>query len=913
MFARRDRGRKRVRTNADMSRGAGRRAQSRTVLRGPCSTAIVRCSSALESAEETLPATAERGDAFVLERGDLVARYVIIEKVGAGGMGAVYAAFDPDLDRRVAIKVLHATPGPSQGSSATQRLLREAQAMARLAHPNVIRVLDVGRHRGEVFVAMEFVDGVTLEEYLAREEPSTARILELYREAARGLTAAHDAGLVHRDFKPANVMIDRQGRVYVMDLGLARLPGRGAAPPIELLEDVDEETTVEDLTRTGALMGTPAYMSPEQYLGQEVDARSDQFSFFVALYEAVYGDRPFRGETPAALAFNVTQGERRNPPARSRVSGRVRQAILRGLEKDPARRFPDMRAAAAALSPRRSRTMPIAAGLIVVALGIGGWAWSNERANAVVCDGADDAVARVWNDERRASVREAFAATGLEFAAGEADRTIAAIDRRVVAWADQRRAACEATQVYREQSQEALDLRVGCLDERLAEVDALVGVLVEADADTVGNAARALSNLRPLESCSDVAGLRSTVRPPADAETAAQVESVRERLHRARMLDEAGRYAEGLALVLELEKEATAIDYAPLIAEVENIAGSLVAHTGDWAGSETHFERAYFTAMGGVHPDEAARAAVTLIKVTGSPFALGRREDGLAWSRHAEGAAKRLEDGGVMEAMRLANVGHVLALSQDNAEAIEKLQTATEILEARLGPDNMRVILGLNDLAYALARADRHDEAIAVLERVLEIEGGMVGDEHPLVASTRGTLGSTYISLGRFEDGERETLTALGILERTGGRDHPNVSSMLVNLADLYEQMGRTKEMIEPLERAVAIRAERMGPGHPIYVWTLTALASAYFDNERPEDALATTERALREAGDLPKDHRYMFMVRTWHARSLIALGRVSEGLAELEAERAALGSGEKDQEMIDAVDAWIEESRAQR
>jgi tetratricopeptide (TPR) repeat protein len=443
-------------------------------------------------------------------------------------------------------------------------------------------------------------------------------------------------------------------------------------------------------------------------------------------------------------------------------------------------------------------------------------------------------------------------------------------------------------------------------------MDALVGVLSEADVQTVGNAARALSNLRPIEHCSDVSRLRTAVRPPTDATTRAQVDGVRERLHRARMLDEAGRYEEAQELVVELEEEATAIGHPPLIAEVENVVGSVVAHRGDWAGSEEHFERAYFTAMGGVHPEEAASAAAKLIKVTGSPFALGRREDGLRWSRHAEGAARGLEDGGVMDAMRLANVGHVLALSRaDQDEAIRNLQTAAERLEARLGPNNMRVIMTLNDLAYAMGRADRHEEALAVLARVLEIEGELVGYQHPLVASTRGTIGALYIDSGRLEEGERETLAAMEILERAQGHDHPNVSSMLVNLADVYEKMERNADMIAAFERAVAIRAEKMGPGHPIYLWTLGELARVYLLSDRPEDALSTAERALREAGDLPPDHRHLRTAHWRHAESLIRLGRGADALAELEALRATIAADEAAEKQLEALDALLEEARA--
>src|SRR5262245_37690244 len=208
-------------------------------------------------------------------------------------MGVVYAAYDPELDRRVALKLLHA----GGSVEARKRLLREAQAMARLAHPNVIAVHDVGTWGDEVFVAMEFVEGPTLAERVRDEEPGWREVLDLYLQAGEGLAAAHVAGIVHRDFKPQNALVGRDGRVRVLDFGLAR--GTGALPPREAEEGPDSGAApgllVTPLTRSGSRMGTPAYMSPEQFEGLPADELSDQFSFCVALYEALYGERPFGG------------------------------------------------------------------------------------------------------------------------------------------------------------------------------------------------------------------------------------------------------------------------------------------------------------------------------------------------------------------------------------------------------------------------------------------------------------------------------------------------------------------------------------------------------------------------------------------------------------------------------------------
>ncbi|MBL8743732.1 MAG: serine/threonine protein kinase, partial [Myxococcales bacterium] len=231
--------------------------------------------------------------------GQTIGRYRVIGRLGEGGMGAVLAAHDPELDRTVALKILHESAGDERGE-LRDRLAREARAMAKLAHPNVVAVYDVGADpaSGQLFVTMELVDGTTLRDWL-RTPRSSRAILDVFMAAGTGLAAAHAAGLVHRDFKPENVLVGRDGRVRVGDFGLAR-PPRGAA--------ASDAPLSPTLTRTGAIIGTPAYMAPEQFLGEAADARSDQFAFAVALFEALRGERPFAGASLRELSENVVAG-----------------------------------------------------------------------------------------------------------------------------------------------------------------------------------------------------------------------------------------------------------------------------------------------------------------------------------------------------------------------------------------------------------------------------------------------------------------------------------------------------------------------------------------------------------------------------------------------------------------------------
>ena len=283
-----------------------------------------------------------------------VGRYLLLRPLGSGGMGMVLAAHDPELDREVAIKVVH-REHTEDGSEGSARLLREARAIARLAHPNVVAVHDAGVHEGRVFLVMELVDGQTLRAWLTRPRPWTA-IVETLIAAGRGLAAAHAAGIVHRDFKPANVLIGREGRPRVVDFGLARPAERPSGASASAEDDRrnmfdDPREPLLSMTVTGTIMGTPAYMAPEQFRGAVADARSDQFAFCVTLFEALYGRRPFDGESLAALGQALLWAPLRFPERAGvdAIPEAVRLVLARGLARRRDERFPELDSLLAAL------------------------------------------------------------------------------------------------------------------------------------------------------------------------------------------------------------------------------------------------------------------------------------------------------------------------------------------------------------------------------------------------------------------------------------------------------------------------------------------------------------------------------------------------------------------------------------
>lgn len=268
-----------------------------------------------------------------------IGRFLLLRKLGEGGMGEVYSGYDEQLDRKVAIKLLHAAYAPEE---TQKRMLREAQALARLTHPNVVAVHEVGQAEGDVFVVMEHIDGTTLREWQDEAPRTVEEILQAYVQAGRGLAAVHAAGMVHRDFKPHNAMIDRQGRVRLLDFGLAHARGNVSSGTTN--EAPTQNTLASQLTAEGALAGTPAYMSPEQFFREPLDARTDQFSFCVALYEALYKKRPTQPEPNSPIKFPGLATSLAKPPTRDDIPARISDTLMRGLSRDPGARFADMNA-----------------------------------------------------------------------------------------------------------------------------------------------------------------------------------------------------------------------------------------------------------------------------------------------------------------------------------------------------------------------------------------------------------------------------------------------------------------------------------------------------------------------------------------------------------------------------------------
>jgi len=837
--------------------------------------------------------------------GQLVGRYVVLNALGAGGMGVVYAAYDPQLDRKVALKLLHSETVSRSGGTQSfndghARLLREAQAMARLRHPNVVSVHDVGTFGDRVFIAMEFVEGSTLKSWLRAQPRTRKEVLAVFQQAGRGLQAAHDAGLIHRDFKPENVLVSRTDQAQVLDFGLAKATEdepedkhRGG----ELAMVASAHSLSRELTQQGSVLGTPAYMSPEQHLGLATDARTDQFSFCVALYEALYGTPPFPADSMATLALAVVGGKVAEAPREShaRVPLWLRKVLLKGLSSEPAGRYPSMAALLEALARdpggKRRRWLAIAAGAAALALAAGAYAQVLAQSSRRCAD-AEQGLAGVWDDATRSAAHTAFlAASDGAFAEDTWQRVASTLDRYSATWVQMQAAVCTATYVEQAPSVELLHLQGACLARRLSELRAVSEVLTRADAAVVERAVSTVAGLSDLRSCSDEAALTSGVVVPPDLQVRAAVDEARVRLDTARALERAGQYGPGLAAAREASERARTLDYAPLRAEALVVEAGLLFQSGSAREAEAATAEAISAAAAGKHAAVAAEAWVQLIGLVGVEMAQPERALNLRLA--AEAAITWAGGDPRMRAQLLAVVGRVLHGQASFAEAIATTSEALAIYEqlpddpdthARalaiadalaslgtahhskgefeaadgyfrraltirretLGSDHPAASGSLHDLGNTAYARGRYDEAAQYLGEALAIRARVLGDQHPRVADTENSLGAVDYAQGEFVRARDHYDRALKIREAALGPEHPNTAATLINLGNAALVLGDHAKARDYYARALQIQEKVLGPNHPNVAYSLTNLGLVLLNEDKLDESLPYYERALQ-------------------------------------------------------------------
>ncbi len=771
-----------------------------------------------------------------LAPGARLARYVVLERIGRGAMGEVYAAYDPELARQVALKLLR--PEGRRVEALGQRLMREAQALARLSHPHVVAVHDAGVCEQGVFLTMERVEGDTLTDWLRVPRP-TAEVLRVFIDAGRGLAAAHAAGLVHRDFKPANVLVGRDGRVRVTDFGLARAMEQADAP-----EDTAAPApgdTVSPLTRTGALLGTPAYMAPEQLAGQGADALSDQFSFCVALHEALHGLRPFEGDTIGALS-RAMRAERIRPAlGEAKGSARVRRAVRRGLRAAPEARHPSMEALLAQLTPapRRVRawvaSSAVAASLLGVALG-----YVAAHRREARCAQEVEKLAVAWSPDKRERVHEAFLATGKPYAAAAWEAAAPALEAHATRWRALRTESCMAAD---REDPRAAWLTTACLDTRLWHFAAVTGVLEKADAQTVQNAPQLIASLEGLEACAEAPVLALRPQPPDTLRP--QVDAVHRQLAEAHARLDAGNHAAALEVTTALLPALKGIGYRPLEAEVLTLHGQLHGLTGKPKEAEDFLYRAVWAAEAGRDDETAARAWILLLWAVGEQMA--RMDEVNRLVHHARAAVDRLgrERFPALATELHLRMGGQLLVQGKLDEADEEFSQGLALSRRAYGPESLRTSYFLSGMGRVRSRQIRGPEALAFYRQAQELRERLWGPEHPTLALNLNNLASELLQQGRPDEALAAFHRALALLEAARSPDHPSLGAPLNNLAVLLRREGRLEESRQFFERALAIFERSKGPDHPNTVTALGGLGMVAYDAQKLDEALDLSQQAL--------------------------------------------------------------------
>ncbi len=776
------------------------------------------------------------GDGAQSAPGGTIGRFVILGALGRGGMGVVLVGYDPALDRKVAIKLLR--PDVWRGSSESEgrlRLQREAMALAKLSHPNVVTVHEVGTVGEQLFIAMEFVEGRTLREWLGDGEHSWRDIVRMFAAAGRGLQAAHDAGFVHRDFKPENVLIGSDGRPRVLDFGLVTIP-----------QTTDAQPAVEaGATRVGAIVGTPEYMSPEQLTGKRSDAQSDQFSFCVALYEALFDQLPFP-TNPEAHSDAIARGAIRIPSRRNGVPAWITDIVMRGLAGDPSARWPSMGALLEALAldraeRRRRWTFAATASLLVLGSAVATGVWLR-HSRAPHCRGAAARLAGVWDAERRDQVEHAFAATRLSFAHQTFVNVAALLDRYTGAWVAMHEEACVATHVEGRQSDSMLDLRMACLERQRATLRAMTDVWAAGvDANAVENAVAAASTLPSVDECADASALAERMPLPSDPAARTRIEATHAELDRVRALRDAHRLQEARADAEATRRQADATGFAPVRAEAALLHGDILRSFGDPAAAEPLQEAAQYAAA--AHNDRLAATAMTdlIAALAGSRQA----PSAILLAPLAEASVIRAGNRPEQRGALLYARGLALEDMGQYTRARSSLSEARALFLQALGAkDPSTLAVGL-ELARAADGAGDYATARALAAELLSITTAALGPDHPQTGNLLRTLGRFTMHGG--DRGAARPLydRALAIAERSFGPDSLNAALVINDLGVLAEAEGDLAEAERDYERVLAIRRRLLGPEHPLVAHALANLSIVRRMSGRLDEALAQVQEAL--------------------------------------------------------------------
>ncbi|HVI04275.1 MAG TPA: serine/threonine-protein kinase [Enhygromyxa sp.] len=793
-----------------------------------------------------------------------IGRYRVERRLGAGAMGEVYLAVDEELDRKVAIKRVLAGHDDLREQ---QRLRREARALARLTHANVVQVYEVGEHDGRTFIAMQYVAGRTLAEWLSEDRRPWPAILERFIAAGRGLAAVHRAGLVHRDFKPDNVLLG-EGEVRVVDFGLV-LAGddrlRGS-------EQLPSPAAIAHVSITGALMGTIRYMPLEQLRGEIVDARSDQFSFCVALYEALWGRAPFELDSTHTRARALARGVP-IPPDPGLPAG-LWWVIRRGLSRDPQQRWPDMESLIVALDrvPRRRRALAWAAATVLMAgIGIGIAALADERDQPEdPCATIERELAGVWDQHRRARLEARFVADPTPHAEHSRVRVLDGLDRWARAWVAEREQVCRQSNDGSLAPQLA-QLRGACLIRQQMRARALVELLTDADSAALTRAIEAVAELQSPASCETELALLGVEAPAANI--AATVEEIRTDLDRAHEMRLLGRFTEAHALAEQGLGRAIELDYGPLLAEANAELGKAEI-VGGSLGRGIELLRSAID-LAEVHHHDHLAASLWIELALRVLVDLDDLEAGARELERASVAHQRAGRSSARLDARLHFARATLASARDDhAGAEQELRAAIGLIEDEAGPDLSSY---LDSLARVVERRDR-DEALALRRAALEAAEASFGDAHPQTAAYLYEFAVALQGDGRADEATPLLERAVEIWTSKHLQPHPNLALAERTLAQLALRRGDLDAAEAHARSLATVQAAILPAGHHELGDPELLLAAIEGMRGDDEAALAHCQAAIEQwESTLSSSDGRLTQARSRAASHLLALGRREE------------------------------------
>jgi serine/threonine protein kinase/tetratricopeptide (TPR) repeat protein len=851
-----------------------------------------------------------------------IGRYAVVRKLGEGGMGVVYAAYDEDLDRKVALKLLRGDLAKDERGRV--RIRREAQALARLSHPNVVQVHEIGTWREHDFVAMEFVSGQTLDRWLRTKERQWTECLEVLLQAGRGLAAAHAADLVHRDFKPANVLVGDDGRVRVLDFGLARsaeelTTGHAIAELRQSEPDLDKSAARtasgtasgsvdgeaskdsesrgvtrgdsepnafgRELTATGALLGTWVYMAPEQHLGQRATAASDQFSFCFVLYLALFGKWPYEGESRSEHAACATQGRFEVPGTGTGMPLWLRKAVCRGLAPNPADRWPSMDALLAELSRDRAsmwKRSVVAAGLVGsvgLALLVG-----QRASEPVQCEYDVATVIEGWTDDERAGVRTSFEVAGV--GDEKLDRTIRELDAYANAIVAGHGDACEDHRITQVLTDAQYELRVACLDDRKLELRAAIDVLAGGDANVVRRAPEILAGLGDVGMCERVELLDRHEPAPKDEATARAIALVRSSLIEAHTARRAGRLQVAEDSARLAREQATRLDHLPLTGEVAQLEAEIAFAHLDFGTAKAKLLEALHAAEFSGDPERRFDAFFRLARVE---MEIG--QDPAVELEMADTLVERLGEPAPKRALMHFAYGDALRLAAEPSEARDQYDRAIELIEREnfVGNEHLLASALVVRAVVGQALGDR-EQAVEDLERAV-----LLDPVHALHATFN--LAVHELEARNLDRAEVLLLQALAGYERVYGPRYPQIGHGQLALAQIAIARGRFGEA----EQLMASAAEVLAESEADLAHVLDAHASLHLQRGRVDEAIRMLERAVDASRGEPINQAYL---RSRLGRALAEGGQYEQALAQLDQAIVALDG---DPPKIDIVGALVD------